>query len=76
MAPRNCYLSYKCPHYSSGDNKPPNEHVRATVACTKYISDECDMSMHIRLFFGEEIACNIEERKMKRNAFRDSMQEE
>ena len=66
MAPRNCYLSENCPHYLSGDNKPPNHHVRVTIPCVKYVRDECDMSMHIQLFFGEEIACNIEEVRRKR----------
>tara|TARA_R100001530_G_scaffold110835_2_gene78063 strand:+ start:5560 stop:5802 length:243 start_codon:yes stop_codon:yes gene_type:complete len=66
MVAKNCYLSGHCPYYSSGDNKPPNEHVRMTVPCIKHINDECEMSFRVRQFFGEEIACNIEQVRRKR----------
>ena len=55
----NCYLSGCCPHYKSGDNKPPNEHVRSTIPCVKFLDMSCEMCLAVRLFFGEEIACNI-----------------
>ena len=65
----NCYLSGQCPHYKSGDNKPPNEHVRSTIPCVKFLDMSCEMSVSVRLFFGEEIACNIDKMKrLKENA--------
>ena len=54
-----CYLSDSCPHYSSGDNKPKNHHVRVTVPCVKFLDMSCEMDISIRLFYGEEIACEV-----------------
>ncbi len=54
-----CHLQESCPHFDSGDNKPPNHHVRVTVPCKKYLADSCEMSMQVRVFFGETVACDI-----------------
>ena len=59
MTPKICYLQGDCPFYSSGDNKPPNNHVRCTVPCMKHTDDSCKMITDIRLFFGETISCDI-----------------
>ena len=61
---KNCYLSENCPHYDSNSSRPPNHHVRNTIPCVKFLDMSCEMSVSVRLFFGEEIACNID--KMKR----------
>lgn len=64
MADFTCYVQEVCPHYTSGDNKPPNHHVRLTVPCQKYIAGECPMPMEIQFFFtGEGVACEIEKIK-------------
>ena len=59
-----CHLSHVCIHYDNGSNKPPNEHVRLTIPCIKYLDTSCDIDIQIRLFMGETIACDID--KMKR----------
>lgn len=61
---KTCYLCDTCPHYTSGDNKPSNHHVRVTVPCTKFLDMSCEMDINIRLFYGETIACDIN--KMRR----------
>jgi len=58
-----CYLSETCPYYTSGSNKPPNHNVRCHVPCIKYLDMSCEMDTSIRLFFGEEIACEIKKVK-------------
>ena len=62
----NCYVSGECPHYLSGDSKPPNHHVRVTVPCRTFL-EGCQMDVDIRLFFGETVACEIDKiRKIKK----------
>jgi len=61
-----CPVQYNCPHFETGDNKPPNEHVRNTIPCTKFINDICPLPTDIRLFFGETIACDINKRRLLR----------
>ncbi len=58
-----CFIQDNCPYYESGDNKPPNHHIRLTLPCVKFINDACPMPTDIRLFFGETIACPIDKRK-------------
>ena len=60
-----CYLSDSCPHYGSGDNKPPNHQVRLTVPCVKFLKG-CEMDMSVRFFYGETIACNIADVREKK----------
>ncbi len=55
-----CYITHACPYYDSGSNKPPNEDVRATVQCVKFLKN-CQMAEDIRVFFGEVVACEIKE---------------
>lgn len=57
---RVCYLQDSCPQYITGDNKPPNNHVRLTVPCRKSVVMSCEMETAVRLFYGETIACNLE----------------
>jgi hypothetical protein len=62
---KNCAISYICPKYDSKSNKPPNEHVRATVPCVKYLDMSCEMGVNLEIWnTGEGISCNIE--KIKR----------
>lgn len=55
---RLCYIQESCPEYESGDNKPPNHHVRSTIPCKKTMAD-CDMDIKLRLWYGETIACKV-----------------
>jgi len=68
---KNCPISEVCPHYESGDNKPPNNHVRLTVPCVKFVNMSCDMATSIRLFMGETIACDIEKIKRIKGRIKD-----
>ena len=56
---RICDIQHKCKRYSSGDNRPPNEHVRLTVTCAEIFKD-CEMYIKLRLWDGQVIACNLE----------------
>jgi len=59
MANKVCYLSEVCPYYSSGDNKPSNHDVRNHFPCVKYLDNSCEMDINVRLFFKEEILCDV-----------------
>ena len=64
--PKLCEIQERCPKYDSGDSKPPNHHVRMSVPCVKSLNYSCDMDTQIRLWLGEEIACNLEKiRRLK-----------
>jgi len=54
-----CSNAHDCPHYTSGDNKPPNEHVRSTVPCVGFLDMSCEFDITRRSFYGEVIACEI-----------------
>jgi hypothetical protein len=60
-----CIVQFRCPHFESGDNKPPNEHVRFTVPCMKFINSTCETPSYLAWFFGEPDACNIADRNEK-----------
>lgn len=40
---KTCQLQDICKVYNSGDNKPPNHHVRLTVPCKKFLACDCEM---------------------------------
>ena len=62
---KNCEIAEVCPHYESGDNKPPNNDVRNKIPCVKFLKMSCEMGVNIQIFLrGEGISCNIE--KVKR----------
>ena len=65
--PKLCEIQERCPHYSSGDNKPPNHHVRSFTPCVKTLDYSCKMDIKIRLWLGEEIACDLDKvRRLKK----------
>jgi len=55
---RICDIQYKCKRYNIAGNRPPNEHVRATVPCRGVIT-ECECDTYLRIWDGEVIACEL-----------------
>jgi len=67
---RVCYLSDSCPHYVG--NEPANHYARVTVPCVKFLDMSCEMDINVRLFYGEEISCNIDKiHRLKAEANRE-----
>ena len=56
-----CANQELCPNYQTGDNRPPNHHVRVTVPCTTYTDMTCDMGTRLEVWNngGNGIACDI-----------------
>jgi len=36
-----CQWQENCRHYKTGNNNPPNQHVRETVVCNHYLAMDC-----------------------------------
>ncbi len=58
---KQCPISHCCDRYSSGDNKPPNEHVRVTIPCVSWVAMTCDMGVELEMWLGHKdgIACDL-----------------
>jgi hypothetical protein len=61
-----CDLQEICSKYETGDNRPPNEHVRSGVPCKKYLQSDCDMYLYWMNWQGIPIACSINKQPNKR----------
>ena len=61
-----CPLQDVCKHFKSGDTKPPNHHVRATIPCTHWIILDCEKMMPLVEVYqwasGEIFACELAKR--------------
>ena len=53
-----CFIQETCPSFTNGTKRKVH-HIRITEPCTKWIDMSCDMGTNLRLFHGEEIACDI-----------------
>lgn len=64
---KNCPIAYCCGDYKSGDNKPPNEHVRSIIPCKKFLSGECECGAYLQWWLeGKKgIACSLDKHRKK-----------
>ncbi len=72
MSPKLCLYQEVCQHYKTGDSKPNNHHVRATIPCKYWLAMDCgkigELSVLQEFTTGDVMACNIEKRKRLRRA--------
>ena len=58
MSLKQCPISDICVNYISGDNKPPNHHVRTSIPCVRFLDFSCELSVQIQTeAMGLVIAC-------------------
>ncbi|KKN78492.1 hypothetical protein LCGC14_0350240 [marine sediment metagenome] len=62
MSLAECPIQDICQNFITGDNKPPNNHVRTIVPCKSFLDMSCEESVRIQAWLGggEGISCNIE----------------
>ncbi len=62
---KNCPISDICDEYESGDNKPPNHHVRHTTPCKKFLKGDCECGAYLQWWLGGKkgISCRLDKHK-------------
>ena len=55
-----CPIQELCQEYTTGDNKPPNHHLRITLPCKLFLDFSCEESVRIQIFLGKDMSCDIE----------------
>jgi len=62
-----CPVQDLCQHFSSGDNKPPNAHVRLTIPCVGWVTMNCKkmecLAELVEFSTGKVFACSIAKHK-------------
>ena len=59
MSLRKCPVSDICIHFTTGDNKPPNQDVRTRHMCKGYLAG-CDKALYVETeIMGLTLACKI-----------------
>ncbi len=65
---RNCPLSDLCCDYSTGDNRPPNNHIRVFVPCIFFLDMTCEVSILAQeKVSGKPVACPINKGRKERD---------
>jgi len=64
---KNCQIADNCPDYTTGDNRPPNHHVRATVPCVEFLKGTCHIAALIqwKIEGSKGISCPLDKREVK-----------
>ncbi len=59
-----CPLSEECRDFTTGNNKPPNHHIRTTEPCKSWLDMSCEAIPYIyKKVKGEYPACKINVRE-------------
>lgn len=64
MSLKLCPIQEECQFYESGDNKPPNHHVRKTVICPHWLKLDWEICQYMSYVAavaieGKDLACDI-----------------
>ncbi len=70
-----CYIQESCSKFTTGDNKPPNHHVRLVTPCKYTLDATCEMDISLRLWHGETLACEIKKVRRMKNELADTRTE-
>jgi len=66
---KNCPVSDICPDYKTGNNKPPNHHVRSIVPCEEFLKGTCHIAALIqwKVEGSKGISCRLDKHKEDKN---------